>query len=312
LEPRETYTPVPDLTPDPLFPIAVLVDEEVTRTEGEFDSRYVQVTRVYETLPGPQLLGKQMVTQFGGAVVDTKKQTVVAGASIAPDFRTLQAEISPEDTSKSVLQTVELPLNESWPVLTSIQNGPFNERIIVTSQVVPADTQLPTNTGSIIYESEAVDRWRSIHTSKNLSNLLQEGKQFIEYEMISYSFPGLLIIRGNTLFSSSNIVYQRPGLSGLYRTKIVTQFFTEIHQFEEINETLTFSPVSFSCDAGSFSGVIHNCEYIVRDGVQSRAPKSIPNSRNYSIGGEFLIRSNISLEQGLGIYRSVKTYITLA
>jgi hypothetical protein len=310
LEPRETYTPVPDLTPDPVFPTAVLVDEEVTRTEGEFDSRYVQVTRVYETLPGPQLLGKQMVTQFGGAVVDTKKQTVVAGALIAPDFRTLQAEISPEDTSKSVLQTVELPLNESWPVLTSIQNGPFNERIIVTSQVVPAETPLPANTGSIIYESEAVDRWRSIHTARNLSNLIGNGKQFIEYDMVSYSFPGLLIIRGRTLINKRNIVYQRSGLSGLYRTKIVTQFFSELPASDDSNETINFSPVSFSCDAGSFSNVLHNCQSIVVEGASIPAPQSIPTSLDYEMDGEFLIRSSIVKEQ-IGIYRSVKTYIQL-
>jgi hypothetical protein len=308
LEPRETYAPIPDLTPDPVYPTAVLVDEEVTRTEGEFDSRYLQVTRVYETLPGPQLLGKQMVTQFGGAVVDTKKQTVVAGTSIAPDFRTLQAEVTPEDTSKAVLQTVSLPANESWPTLTSIQNGPFNERIIVTSQVVPVDTQLPANTGSIIYESEAVDRWRSIHTARNLTNLLS--KSFVEYEMASFSFPGLLIIRGRTLANRSNIVYQRPSISGLYRTKIVTEFFAEIPTADETDSTLNFAPVSFTCDAGSFSGVLHNCQLIVVNGSSVLAPQSIPTSLDYEFDGEYLIRSNI-VKESIGVYRSVKTYIIL-
>jgi hypothetical protein len=51
--PREGYAPLPDGTPDPLFPTAVLVDEEVVRNEGELDSKYITVTRVYETLPGP-------------------------------------------------------------------------------------------------------------------------------------------------------------------------------------------------------------------------------------------------------------------
>jgi hypothetical protein len=51
--PREGYAPLPDGTPDPLFPTAVLVDEEANRNEGELDSKYITVTRVYETLPGP-------------------------------------------------------------------------------------------------------------------------------------------------------------------------------------------------------------------------------------------------------------------
>jgi hypothetical protein len=308
LEPRDTYTPVPDLTPDPVFPTAVLVDEEVTRTEGEFDSRYVQVTRVYETLPGPQLLGKQMVTQFGGAVVDTKKQTVVSGTSIDPDFRTLQAEVSPEDASKSVLQSVVLPSDQTWPILITEKDGPFNERIIITSQVVPADTPLPANTGSIFYESEAIDRWRSIHTARDLSNLL--GKSFVEYEMVSYSFPGLLIIRGRTLFSRKNIIYQRPSISGLYRTKIVTQFLSNIPLNDDFDQTLSFSPVSFSCDAGNFSGVLHNCQSILVEGRSVPAPQSIPISTEYDEGGEYLIGARITKEQ-IGIYRQVKTYISI-
>ena len=51
--PRETYAPLSDGTPDPLFPGAFLVDEEAVRNEGELDSKYITVTRVYETLPGP-------------------------------------------------------------------------------------------------------------------------------------------------------------------------------------------------------------------------------------------------------------------
>jgi hypothetical protein len=51
--PRETYAPLLDGTPDPLFPGALLVDEEAVRNEGELDSKYITVTRVYETLPGP-------------------------------------------------------------------------------------------------------------------------------------------------------------------------------------------------------------------------------------------------------------------
>jgi hypothetical protein len=285
-------------------PVSTTVISSTVEPIDSARSRKVTVTSV-----GPKVLtGKQMFTQFGGAVVDTVKESVPANATITPDFRTVQAEISPEDTSKSILQKVELPLNESWPVLTSVQNGPFNERIIVTSQVVPADTPLPANTGSIIYESEAVDRWRSIHTSRSLTNLLS--KSFVEYEMASFSFPGLLIIRGRTLANRSNIVYQRPSISGLYRTRIVTEFFAEIPTADETDSTLNFAPVSFTCDAGSFSGVLHNCQLIVVNGSSVLAPQSIPTSLDYEFDGEYLIRSNI-VKESIGVYRSVKTYIIL-
>jgi len=57
--PREGYAPLPDGTPDPLFPGALLVDEEANRNEGELDSKYITVTRVYETLPGPEVPTKR-------------------------------------------------------------------------------------------------------------------------------------------------------------------------------------------------------------------------------------------------------------
>ena len=53
--PRDGYAPLPDGTPDTLFPTAVLVDEQAERTGNELDSRYITVTRVYETLPGPEV-----------------------------------------------------------------------------------------------------------------------------------------------------------------------------------------------------------------------------------------------------------------
>lgn len=309
--PREGYAPLPDGTPDPLFPGAVLVDEEVNRSEGELDSKYISVTRVYETLPGPMLSGKQMVTQFGGGVVDVKQQMVFTGAGatgveISPNFRTIQASISPEDSTKSVIQTSELPSGEEWPILTSINDGPFNERIILTSKVVPSGMPLPSNGSGIIWQSEAADKWRSIHTSRNASSLLD--KEFIEYETASFTFPALLRIRGRTLSDKSNIIFERPAQSGIYVTKVVTQYSEEI---EEISEDLyNASTVSFSCDAGSFSGVLHNCASYVADDVVVKAPASNPSSLNYSSGDEVLIRATITKDQ-LGLYKTIKTYIEL-
>lgn len=304
--PREGYAPIPDGTPDPLFPTAFLVDEEANRIEGELDSKYISVTRVYETLPGPELKGSQMVTQFGGGVVETIKQTVSAGETITPDFRTIQASVVPVDSSKSTVNIVSLPSPEEWPVLTSINDGPFNERIILTSKVVPSETPLPANGNGIIWESEAADKWRSIHTSRNVSSLLD--KEFIEYETASFTFPALLRIRGRTLSNKSNIIFQRPAQSGIYVTKVITTYSEDI---EEITEDLyTDSTVSFSCDAGSFSGVLHNCYSYVDGDIVVRAPASNPSSLNYSAGDEVLIRATITKDQ-LGLYKTIKTYIEL-
>jgi hypothetical protein len=309
--PREGYEPLPDGTPDTLFPTAVLVDEEADRTGNELDSKYITVIRVYETLPGPILAGKQMVTQFGGGVVDITQQTVftgtgATGAEISPNFRTIQSSITPEDVSKSTIKTAELPSGEEWPVLTTYKDGPFNERIIIESQVVPIGTPLPNNSGAIIWESEDADKWRSIHTSRNCSALLD--KQFIEYQTTSFTFPALLKIRGRTLSDRSNITYQRPSQSGIFITKTITEYTEDLPDFFE--DPYIISTVSFSSDAGTFSGVLHNCYNYVSDEQTIRAPQSFPSSINYAIGDEVLIRQSTDKEQ-IGLYKTVKTYIEL-
>ena len=309
--PRDGYAPLPDGTPDPLFPTAVLVDEEVNRTENELDSKYITVTRVYETLPGPLLAGKQMVTQFGGGVVNITKQNVftgigATGIDVSPNFRTIQSSITPEDSTKSIVQIAELPSGEEWPTLTDYKDGPFNERIIITSKVVPINTPLPNNSGAIIWESESADKWRSIHTSRNCSALLD--KEFIEYQTASFTFPALLKIRGRTLSSVSNIIFQRPSQSGIFITKTITEYTEDLPDFFE--DPYIISTVSFSSDAGTFSGVLHNCYNYVSDEQTIRAPQSFPSSMNYAIGDEVLIRQSTEKDQ-IGLYKTVKTYIEL-
>lgn len=57
LELREGYAPLADGAPDPLIPGAYLVDEEAAPADGELNSLYLKVLRVYETLPGPVVTG---------------------------------------------------------------------------------------------------------------------------------------------------------------------------------------------------------------------------------------------------------------
>jgi hypothetical protein len=108
LEPRDTYAPVLDGTADPLFPGAFLVDEEVTRTEGEFDSRYVQVTRVYETLPGPVVPTRRINERGDLETVNT--QTVAPGTQPDPDgLLVTQSQVVQEEVSKGVKTTATVP-----------------------------------------------------------------------------------------------------------------------------------------------------------------------------------------------------------
>jgi hypothetical protein len=256
---------------------------------------------------GPTILsGKAMTTQFGGGVVSSVEEIVATNSNISPNFRTVSSNVTPIDSSKSRKETVELPDGEDWPMLETIKDGPFNERIILTSKVVPIATALPSNLPGIIWESEAADKWRSIHTSRNVTSLL--GKEFVEYETNSFTFPALIKIRGASLSDRSQILFSRPSQSGIFVNKVITEYTEELPEILE--DPLIISTVSFSGDAGSFSGVLHNCRFYQFDGKLIRAPQSEPSSLNYHLGEEALIRSTTVKDQ-IGLYKTVKTYIEL-
>lgn len=108
IEPRETYAPVQDGTPDPLFPGAVLVDEEVDRESSELDSRYLKVTRVYETLPGPIIPTKRINERGDLETVNT--QTVPPGTNPDPDgLLVTQSQVVQEEVSKGIKTTATVP-----------------------------------------------------------------------------------------------------------------------------------------------------------------------------------------------------------
>lgn len=421
--PREGYVPVPDLTPDDVYPTALLVEEEVQRSEGELDSKYIKVVRVFETLQGPQitsfrytergdletvtnqqvdpntppdpdglfvtqsevikqdvskgtkttatvpsystltskelkagllgettvtddivspstlpdplsttvitssveqtsltkarkrtiesigpikLTGKKLTSQFGGGILDSSEEIVSPSQVITPDYRTVSASVDAIDSSKSKLSIDELPSTENWPTLTSYKDGPFNQRIVLTSIVVSSTDVLPVNSGGIIYESEPIDKWKSIHTSKNVSSLL--GKSFTEYETSSFTFPALLIVSGFTFTSEANIKLQRPSQSGIFRNRVVTTYTEELPQ--NLEEPIFLSTVSFSCDVGNFNGVLHNCSVAMFKGQRIRVPQSSISSIDYPEGEDALIRSTTQKDQ-IGLYKTVNTYITL-
>jgi len=83
VEPRDTYTPLPENTPDPVYPSALLVDEEVVRQQNELDSEYVQVVRVYETIPGPAITSKRVNDRGDTETIVT--QIVPPGTTPDPD-----------------------------------------------------------------------------------------------------------------------------------------------------------------------------------------------------------------------------------
>lgn len=108
VEPREGYEPLPDGSKDPVFPDAMIVDEEVAPVEGELSSLYFRVTRVFETLPGPVITSFD--TNEAGQKVTITTQRKSADGYVLPAATALSTpSAQSEDTGVVVEQIRTVP-----------------------------------------------------------------------------------------------------------------------------------------------------------------------------------------------------------
>jgi hypothetical protein len=177
LEPRDTYAPRLDNSPDPLFPSAVLVDEEVTRTEGEFDSRYVQVTRVYETLPGPVVPTKRINERGDLETINT--QTVAPGTQPDPDgLLVTQTQVAQEEVSKGVKTTATVP-SHSQLLIKEKKEGLLGETVTTDNIVDPStspDNLSTTVVASVVQQTSATKAVKRTTTASGPTSLTQKSK----------------------------------------------------------------------------------------------------------------------------------------
>ena len=133
--PREGYVPLPDLTPDDVYPTALLVEEEVQRNEGELDSKYIKVVRVFETLQGPEISSLRYNER--GDLEEIISQQVTPNTSPDPDgLLVTQSQVIKEDVSKGTKITATVP---SHSTLTSkeVKGGLLGETVITDNIVSP-------------------------------------------------------------------------------------------------------------------------------------------------------------------------------
>jgi hypothetical protein len=175
--PRETYTPLPDGTPDPLFPIALLVDEEATRVEGELDSKYINVTRVYETLPGPQVPTKRYNER--GDLETVLVQTVPPNTPPDPDgLLVTGSQVVQEEMGKGV-KTTSTVQDHSLLRIKEKKEGLLGETITTDDIVDPAtnpDALSQTIVSSVVEQFSATKARKRTTTSSGPTSLSQKNK----------------------------------------------------------------------------------------------------------------------------------------
>lgn len=103
---RSEYAPLTAGSPDPVFPSAFLISEEVVRFKGDaendaLDSLYVKVLRVFETLPGPAV--KRYETNEAGQTVEVTSQRKLFGPNYAPPTADAVTSFTTEVAEENVI-----------------------------------------------------------------------------------------------------------------------------------------------------------------------------------------------------------------
>lgn len=170
---RETYAPLLDGTPDPLFPIAVLVDEEANRIEGELDSKYISVTRVYETLPGPRVPTRRYNER--GDLETVIVQTVPPFTPPAPDgLLVTQSQVVQEEMGKGVKTTATVQ-DHALLQIKEKKDGLLGETITTDDIVSPStnpDALSQTIVSSVVEQFSATKARKRTTTSTGPSSLM--------------------------------------------------------------------------------------------------------------------------------------------
>lgn len=175
--PRETYAPLLDGTPDPLFPGALLVDEEVERNEGELDSKYITVTRVYETLPGPQVPTKRYNER--GDLETVIVQTVPPNTPPTPDgLLVTQSQVEQVETGKGVKTTATVA-DHALLQIKEKKEGLLGETITTDDIVDPStnpDALSETVVASVVEQYTATKARKRTTTASGPTSLSQKSK----------------------------------------------------------------------------------------------------------------------------------------
>jgi hypothetical protein len=108
VEPRASYKPLADGSADSVFPDAFLVEEEMQPVEGELNSLYVKVSRVFETLPGPVLTSFE-TNEAGQKVTVTTQRKSSADYSLPAASATSNPSAQAEDTGVVTEQIRTVP-----------------------------------------------------------------------------------------------------------------------------------------------------------------------------------------------------------
>jgi len=231
--PRETYAPLLDGTPDPLFPGALLVDEEAVRNEGELDSKYITVTRVYETLPGPEVPTKRYNER--GDLETVIVQTVPPFTPPDPDgLLVTGSQVVQEEMGKGV-KTTSTVQDHSLLLSKEKKDGLLGETITTDDIVDPSTPPDELNysaTGEIVLASEVKQISKTKAVKRTISSVTP--KQLGATSLYPSPIGEVSAVITNSIVPAGTLPE-----NGLF---ILKDTITPIDQYKSERETVTVVP----------------------------------------------------------------------
>ncbi len=326
--PRNEYVPLEDGDPDPLFAGAILTEQEVSRTEGELDSQYVTVTRVYDTLPGPLVSAQALVdTPTGLALANvTRQQVIVANTTPSGSFNTLQDAVTAEDTFKGQRETVTVP---AYPELTTYDLDENLNVVVITEREV-VDHNAPFVRKSLMLSStdRPLDQWKTLRITSRMATLPPTR---IEYKTQQFTFPALLsgytiknlnVGFGRVPTGIESAVFAeginkyisiyptlRPAISLPTRVKITTEFF-DLETYGSVPEP--FTPYQITTQNVSFNGALFSFNFgdVITNSISIGPIGAEPLDQRYGGNPGFRLSESISFPASIPNYSDYITKIS--
>lgn len=183
---------------------ALLVSEQLAPADPQLGSQFVQVTRVYKTLPGPEL--ESWSQEPGGALKKTIQQEVAYGQKPAAVTGYVMSERIEARSSAEALRIIESLTGPAGAALTAFPDVDVIDyrekpsvKVTTTRRVVVDDSEQPppksTYLGDYVWSS-TVEPIPGSHRFLLTIVRSELPAPWVEYRTVGFAFPGIFKYAG--------------------------------------------------------------------------------------------------------------------
>lgn len=328
--PRDTYAPLAKLTPDSASAGALLVKEDMQELPDSdpLRSRYVQVTRIFETLPGPYVSSTRL--DWDGMVVTiAKRRNVLANVTPAEVLALGVWSVRYTDPTTDIVgwETVEsraIPGN----TVTGYEEDPETSQVVVIQKQLVANTYTISTAAGVWETVEPITQFKSLRIRRTIGTSIPDRDEFA---LLDYDFPSLIFGYTGTFLQDrdgNQYGYINLTRNAVRRKKTQARINVEYFSSEPlpVTETLIY-PVDLMYDGVFYSLQEHFCltdAFVISYTTGTNNPQWGFIVETYTVGAtsptatvytgwvaaetEFIIGSKVE-KWGFNLWRRQTTYI---